>query len=173
MVITRVNSAEQSANFQSNLIKHFPNVTVIDLTQILKTVDEVLTKISFVIRFMAFFSILTGLMVLISSVYLSKFQRIREGVLLRTIGASRANILTINGLEYFWLGILATFTGVLLSLIATWGLARFSFKLPYNIDWLTLFATPLSITALVVIIGLLNSRKVVNESPLEVLRQEL
>jgi putative ABC transport system permease protein len=173
VVISRVTSAEQSAKFQATLIKSFPNVTVIDLTQILKTVDTVLTKVSFVIRFMALFSILTGLLVLISSVYLSKFQRIRESVLLRTIGASRRTILTINGLEYLWLGLLSTFTGVTLSLIAAWSLSRFVFKVPFNIDWLTLLSTPLSITALVVIIGLLNSRKVVSESPLEVLRQEV
>jgi putative ABC transport system permease protein len=173
VVISRVTSAEQSAKFQAKLIKTFPNVTVIDLTQILKTVDEVLTKVSFVIRFMALFSILTGLLVLISSVYLSKFQRIRESVLLRTIGASRRVILTINGLEYLWLGLLATFTGVTLSLIAAWSLSRFVFKVPFNIDWFTLLSTPLSITALVVIIGLLNSRQVVSESPLEVLRQEV
>ena len=173
VVISRVTSAEQSAKFQATLIKTFPNVTVIDLTQILKTVDTVLTKVSFVIRFMALFSILTGLLVLISSVYLSKFQRIRESVLLRTIGASQRTILTINGLEYLWLGLLSTFTGVTLSLIAAWSLSRFVFKVPFDIDWLTLLSTPLSITALVVIIGLLNSRKVVSESPLEVLRQEV
>ncbi len=173
VVVSRVTSADQSAKFQSRLIKTFPNISVIDLTQILKTVDEVLTKVSFVIRFMALFSILTGLLVLISSVYLSKFQRIKESVLLRTIGANRRTILTINGLEYLWLGLLATFTGVTLSLIAAWSLSKFVFKVPFNIDWLTLLSTPLSITALVVIIGLMNSRKVVSESPLEVLRQEV
>ena len=173
VVVTRVNSTAQSASFQRDLVKRFANVSVVDLTQILKTVDEVLTKISFVIRFMALFSILTGLLVLISSVYLSKYQRIRESVLLRTLGANRRNILTINGLEYFWLGSLATLTGVGLSLLAAWGLTAFVFKIPFHIHWFSLFVTPLSITALVVIIGLLNSRKVVNESPLEVLRQEV
>ena len=173
VIVTRINSVEQSAKFQRELVKKFANVSVVDLTQILKTVDEVLTKISFVIRFMALFSILTGLMVLISSVYLSKFQRIQESVLLRTIGASRRNILIINGLEYFWLGSLATLTGMGLSTLAAWGLARLVFKIPFDINWLPLFITPLSITALIVMIGLLNSRKIVNESPLEVLRQEV
>jgi putative ABC transport system permease protein len=173
VVVTRVSSVEQSAKFQRDLVTTFANISVVDLTQILKTVDEVLTKISFVIRFMALFSILTGLMVLISSVYLSKFQRIRESVLLRTIGANRRTILTINGLEYLWLGGLATMSGVLLSVGAAWSLSHFVFKTPFSIDWLTLMITPLSITTLVVVIGLLNSRKVVNESPLEVLRQEV
>jgi putative ABC transport system permease protein len=173
VVVSRVNSAEQSAKAQQDLVSSFPDISVIDSTQILKVVSDILRKISFVIRFMALFSILTGLVVLISSVYLSKFQRIRESVLLRTIGANRAKILTINALEYLWLGGLATMTGVLLSVGAAWGLSRFSFRIPFHIDWLSLLLTPLSITALVVIIGLLNSRQVVNESPLEVLRQEV
>lgn len=173
VVVTRVASAAQSARFQESLIRAFPNVSVVDLTQILKTVGEVLSKISYVIRFMALFSILTGLMVLISSVYLSKYQRVRESVLLRTIGASRRTILTINGLEYLWLGGLATLAGLLLSLGAAYGLAVWVFRVPFSIDWLTLILPPLSITAWVVIIGLVSSRRVVNESPLAVLREEM
>jgi putative ABC transport system permease protein len=173
VVMTRVESTEQSAKFQQKMVKQFPNVSIVDLTQVLKTVDEVLTKISFAIRFMALFSILTGLMVLISSVFLSKYQRIRESVLLRTIGASRHTILTINGLEYLWLGILATMTGIGLSLGAGYGLSKWVFKVPFKIDWLQLMLTPLSITALIVVIGLISTRKVVNESPLEVLRAEV
>ncbi len=173
VIVTRVSSPTQSAQFQRELVTKFANISVVELTQILRTVEEVLTKISFVIRFMALFSILTGLLVLISSVYLSKYQRVRESVLLRTIGASRRKILTINGLEYFWLGSLATLTGVLLSVAAAWSLSAFVFKMPFRPDWLQLLATPLSITALVVIIGLLNSRRVVQASPLSVLRQEV
>ncbi|MBL7816302.1 MAG: ABC transporter permease [Saprospiraceae bacterium] len=173
VVVTRVESDAQSAKFQQLMVKNFPNVSIVELTQILKTVDDVLSKISFAIRFMALFSILTGLMVLISSVYLSKYQRVRESVLLRTIGASRSTILTINSLEYLWLGTLATLSGVGMSLLAGYGLAKFVFKVPFNIDWLTLLATPLSITALIVFIGLLSTRKVVSESPLEVLRAEI
>ena len=173
VVVTRVESTAQSAKFQQAMVKSFPNVSIVDLTQILKTVDDVLTKISFAIRFMALFSILTGLMVLISSVYLSKYQRVRESVLLRTIGASRRTILTINSLEYLWLGTLATMTGVALSLAAGFALSKFVFKVPFKIDWLSLLATPLSITALIVLIGLLSTRKVVSESPLEVLRAEV
>lgn len=173
VVVTRVESAVQSAKFQQLMVKNFPNVSIVDLTQILKTVDEVLTKISFAIRFMALFSILTGLMVLISSVYLSKYQRIKESVLLRTIGASRRTIFTINGLEYLWLGSLATLTGVGLSLASGYALSKFVFKVPFKIEWLPLLATPLSITVLVVLIGLISTRKVVSESPLEVLRAEV
>lgn len=173
VVVSRVNSAEQSAAFQSALVRRFPTVSAIDLTQILKSVDEVLSKVSFVIRFMALFSILTGLLVLLSSIYQGKFARVRESVLLRTLGASRKVILRIIALEYLLLGALACLAGVGLSVVGAWALAYFSFKIPFEPDWLPLLATFFIITVITVIIGLANSREVVRKPPLEVLRQEL
>jgi len=172
VVVSRVESTEQSVGFQSELVRRFPGVSAIDLTQILKSVDEVLRKVSFVIRFMAFFSILTGLLVLLSSIYQGKFARIRESVLLRTLGASRRQILQINIIEYLLLGALACLTGVLLSVAGAWALAYFAFKIPFRPEWSPLLLTFVSITALTVLIGLLNSRQVLNQPPLEVLRSE-
>lgn len=173
VIISKVKDADQSAAFQSELVRDFPSVSAIDLTQILRSVDEVLGKVSFVIRFMAMFSILTGLLVLISSIYQGKYARIRESVLLRTLGASRRQILRINALEYFLLGALACLAGVGLSVAGAWALAKYSFKIPFVIDWWPLAATFFAITALTVIIGLLNSREVVRKPPLEVLREEV
>ncbi len=173
VVISRVGSTEQSAKFQSELVRRFPGVSAIDLTQILKSVDEVLGKVSFVIRFMALFSILTGLLVLISSIYQGKFARIRESVLLRTLGASRRQILAINALEYFLLGALACLAGIGLSVAGAWALAKFAFKIPFEANWMPLVLTFGVITVITVIIGLFNSREVVSKPPLEVLRQEV
>ncbi len=173
VVVTKVSSAEQSATFQSELVRRFPGVSAIDLTQILRSVDEVLRKVSFVIRFMAMFSILTGLLVLISSIYQGKFARIRESVLLRTLGASRRQILSINAIEYFLLGALACFAGVGLSVAGAWALSRFVFQIPFEPEWWPLLLTFASITGLTVLMGLFNSREVVNKPPLEVLRNEV
>jgi putative ABC transport system permease protein len=173
VVVSKVKDAEQSARFQSELVRRYPGISAIDLTQILRSVDEVLRKISFVIRFMALFSILTGLLVLFSSIYQSKFARIRESVLLRTLGASRRQILSINALEYFLLGALACLAGVGLSVAGAWALARFAFQIPFEVEWAPIATTFFAITTLTVVIGLLNSREVVRKPPLEVLRQEL
>ncbi|RME09291.1 MAG: FtsX-like permease family protein, partial [Bacteroidetes bacterium] len=173
VVVSRVDSEEQSARYQQALVKNFPNVSVIDLTQILRSVETVLNKVSFVIRFMALFSILTGLVVLISSVVLSKFQRVKESVLLRTLGAQRSQILWINALEYFLLGTLATFTGIGLSIAGSWAFARFILDIPFTPNLWPAVAVFFSITLLTVLIGMLNSREVVSKPPLEVLRQEI
>lgn len=173
VVVSRVSNAEQSAKFQAAIVRDFPNVSAIDATQILKSVDEVLRKVSFVIRFMAMFSILTGLLVLLSSIYQGKYARIRESVLLRTLGASRRQILSINALEYFLLGSLACLGGLLLSVGGAWALSKFAFEMPFEPDWSPLALTFAVITALTVLIGLFNSREVVSKPPLEVLRAEV
>jgi putative ABC transport system permease protein len=173
VLMTRVDSNEASARFQQELVRNYPNVSVVDLALILGTLDEILGQIAFVIRFMALFSIVTGLLVLISSVLISKFQRIQESVLLRTLGASRRQILVITTLEYFLLGSLASLTGILLSLAGSWGLARFSFETPFRVDGLPVLVIYLLVTGLTVGIGLLNSRGILSRPPLEVLRNEV
>lgn len=173
VLITRVDSKEQGALFQRAVVKTFPSVSVIDIGLILDTVDEILAKIAFVIRFMALFSILTGMLVLISSVMLSKFQRIKESVLLKTMGGSKRQILIINGLEYLFLGSMASLTGIILALLGSWALAFYSFNstfLPNPIPMIVVFAV---ITSITVIIGLINSNSVLNKPPLEVLRNEI
>ena len=159
--------------YQQALVKDFPNVSVIDLTQILKSVESILSKVSFVIRFMALFSILTGLVVLISSVVLSKFQRIQEAVLLRTLGAKRKQILQINATEYALLGALAAATGIILSIVGSFLLTKFQLEMDYVFNPLPIIFIFFFVTGITVLIGMLNSREVVQESPLEVLRNEV
>ncbi len=85
VLITRIDNNQLSARYQQAVVRSYPNISIIDLELILKTLEEILGKIAFVIRFMAFFSIGTGIIMLISSIVLSRFQRMRENVLLRTI----------------------------------------------------------------------------------------
>ncbi len=172
VLMTRVPSTEKSAQFQRALVTQFPNVSAIDLGLILKTLDDILSKISFVIRFMALFSILTGLLVLSSSVIISKYQRMQESVLLRTLGASRRQILRITLVEYSLLGLLASLSGIVLSVIGTWVLAKYVFEMPYAPSVWPLLAVVGIVTGLTMLIGLLNSRDVLTRPPLEVLRSE-
>jgi len=173
ILLSRSDSVSQVTTLQGKIVEAFPSVTLFDFRQIMKTIDEVLSKISFVIRFMALFSILTGIIVLISSVVLSKYQRIQESVLLRTLGASRRQILWINALEYLLLGGLAALTGILLSIIGSFFLAKYAFLTDFNPNWWPPFLWFAGIALLTVIIGMLNSREVVVKPPLEVLRKEV
>lgn len=173
VLITRVSSTESGAIYQRNIVKNYPNISVIDIGLILNTVDDILGKISFVIRFMALFSIFTGLLVLTGSVILSKYQRIKESIILRTMGGSRKQILTINTLEYFFLGSLASLSGILLALGGSWALAYFSFESEFIPNILPIIGVYVVITGLTIIIGLFNSRGILSRPPLEVLRSEI
>lgn len=173
VLLTRVPDDAVSARFQQAAVARFPNVSIIDLGLILSVLDEILDKIGFVIRFMGGFSILTGFVVLIASVMISKYQRIRESVLLRTMGATRRQIVVITALEYFFLGLIAALTGVVLSVLGSWALAQFSFEIPFRPDVVDLLLIVAVVTSLTVIIGLLNSRGITTRPPLEVLRREV
>ena len=173
VLMTNVPNSQTSAKYQGAVVRSFPNVSVIDLELILKVLEELLSKISFVIQFMAFFSMATGWIVLISAVITSKSQRLKESVLLRTLGASRKQILTITALEYFFLGSLATGAGMILALGGSWALASFSFESSFTPPLLPIVILFTSVVSLVVITGVLSSRKVLNEPPLQVLRRDI
>lgn len=160
-----------SATLQRELVTKFPNVSVIDLRQMFTVVEDILNKVSWIINFMAFFSILTGIIVLIGSVRTSKYQRIKESVLLRTLGAKNKQILTITALEYLFLGILGSVLGILLALVSSLLLAVFVFEEPFAPSLIPFLVFLPGISLLVLGIGLSNIREVLRSSPLDVLRR--
>lgn len=168
---TNAPTEASSAKLQRDLVSKFPNVSVIDLRQMFTVVEDILNKVSWIINFMAFFSILTGIIVLIGSVRTSKYQRIKESVLLRTLGAKSKQILTITALEYLFLGILGSLLGILLALISSLLLAVFVFQEPFTPSLIPFLIFLPGISLLVLGIGLSNIREVLRSSPLEVLRK--
>ena len=173
VLTTYVSNDETSASFQRDLVSKFPNVTIIDLRQMYAIVEDIIDKVSWIINFMAFFSILTGIIVLMGSVRNSKYQRIKESVLLRTLGAKNSQILQIATLEYLFLGIIGSLVGILLALVSSLLLAVFVFKEPFVPSALPFLVFLPGISLLVLVIGLSNIRAVLRSSPLEVLRREV
>ena len=173
VLVTKSPDVQTTAKYRNAIVKSFPNISVLDLASILETLSDILNKVSYVIKFMAGFSILTGLIVLLSSLILSKFQRIKESVLLRTLGASRNQILKINAVEYILLGGLSALTGIILAVLASYLMSRFMFEIDFSFQWLPILTMFVLVTVLTLVIGLLNSRDVIQKSPLEVLRKEV
>jgi putative ABC transport system permease protein len=173
VMLTRVESAERSAEVQRALVREFPNVAAIDTTLVLQTLDAILGKISFAIRFMALFTVITGVLVLVGAVLTGRYQRIRESVLLRTLGASRAQVLRILLVEYACLGFLAALTGIALAVGASWALAAFVFHVRFVPSFAGLVLALAAGSGLTVAAGLLASRGVLNQPPLEILRAEV
>ncbi|MEX0647602.1 MAG: FtsX-like permease family protein [Balneolaceae bacterium] len=168
----RTENVAQTEAIQQAVVSEFPNISAIDVSLALKSVQEFLEKISMAIQFMALFSILTGFIVLASSIAISRKQRTREAVLLRTLGAEKSQISTIQTIEYALLGFLASLTGFILAIAASWGLARYYFELSFVPDMWTLAAISLLITVAAILIGWTGSRHIFKHSPLEILRLE-
>jgi putative ABC transport system permease protein len=149
----------------------FPNVSSIDLTSVQETVEAVVDSVAFAIRFMALFSIASGMIVLVGALATSRYHRIRESVLLRTMGARRGLIRHILIAEYSTLGIIAGLTGVALGCVAGWAAMKYMFELQFDVPQSSLIALWLAVALATAVIGLLNSRDVIRKPPLAVIRE--
>jgi putative ABC transport system permease protein len=148
VIATRIDSAAESAGFQRDLLKSYPNVSTVDLTLVLQTLDTILSRVGFVIRFMALFTVVTGLIVLAGAIVTGRWQRLQESVVLRTLGASRRQVRQILLAEYIALGSLASGTGIRLAVAASAALSVFAFKSPPKISLLSLPVASTMVTAL-------------------------
>lgn len=172
VIVTRTDSREASAGLQRRLAWDYPNVSSIDLTLVLTTLDAILQRLSFVIRFMGLFSIVTGILVMTAAIVSGRFQRMRESILLRTLGALRAQVYRILFLEHLFLGVFAASTGLVLALVAGWAVTWLVFDGDFVPDPVVIGVAFLLVTLLTVSVGLLNSRGMLGRPPLQVLRGE-
>jgi putative ABC transport system permease protein len=171
-VVARAESSRASANMQNAVVERFPNVSAIDLTLVLNTLDAILGRVSDAIRFVALFTILTGCAVLASAVLSSRSQRLKESILLRTLGAPRWQIVTSVIAEYVFLGLISALTGALLAIAASWGLSFYFFKTAAALSLAAIFSVPVLVTCLTVIAGALGCWGIFRRSALETLRAE-
>jgi putative ABC transport system permease protein len=173
VILTRAETEVESAAVQSDVVRIHPNVSSIDVSLVMDVFDAIFSRIALIIRFMALFTILTGLIVLSGAVLVSRYQRVEESVLLKTIGASRATVLRIMSVEYLVLGLLAASTGLILALGGGWALAHYVFEVDFVLPGIGLTVLVVVEIGLTVLIGLFNSRGVYARKPLDVLRAEL
>jgi putative ABC transport system permease protein len=172
VLLTRIANPADRGRFQRRIAEHFPNVSTLDLSLLQESLERLVGRVALAVRFMAFFSLGVGVLVLIAALATSRFQRIREGALLRTLGATRSQLYQIILAEYASLGVLASAVAGVLALGASWALARFVFESRFTVPLIPLAGLGLAIVALTVAVGLANSRDVVRRAPLEVLREE-
>ncbi|MBA3556957.1 MAG: FtsX-like permease family protein [Gemmatimonadales bacterium] len=172
VTLTRIESPVARGGFQRRLAERLPNVTTLDLTALQETLERLLDRVVLAIRFMALFTLATGAIVLVGALATSRFQRIREGALLRTLGATRGQLLRIVLAEYLALGLIAATVAAALAGAAAWALATWVFDGRFALPTLPLAALVGGVVTLTVAVGLLNSREVIRRTPLEVLRGE-
>jgi putative ABC transport system permease protein len=161
-----------TATLRRVLYEHFPTVTVIDVAATLETIRQVLLQITYVIQFLAAFSIFAGIVILASAIAGTKYRRIREVVVLKTLGATRPRIAGIFSIEFAVLGLIAGAVGLVFANLMARALLLHALHFDYHFQlWLNL-ACWLSVGCLTIIAGWLASNRVLGQKPLEVLREE-
>ena len=170
MILTRIEGESERAQFQRDLIQRHANISVLDLSLLQQAIDSILARANQAIRFLGAFSTVAGVLVLVGSLATSRYQRMRESALLKTLGASRRLVLHVLTVEYVALGSLATLAGVLLALVAGRLVAVEVFEVPFRLDLVRLGLVWLGITAITVVVGLAGSRGVLRRPPLAVFR---
>ncbi len=173
VIMTRTGTDAKLAQYQGTMAAAYPSVTAISLSLILGILDEIYARVQQVVRFMALFSVVAGMLVLVGSIMTSRYRRLEESVLLKTLGASRRQVLAIVSVEYLVLGVLAAVAGILLSVGAAATLATHVFELPYAFVPGPLVGTLVLVPVLTIALGLINSRGIYKRSVLEVLRTEV
>lgn len=156
---------------QRALYNAYPTVTVINVAQALETVRSVILQITYVIQFLAAFSIFAGIIILASSIAGTRYRRIREVVVLKTLGATRARIATVFSIEFAVLGLVAGVVGVFFANIIGRVLLK-QMTVVYHVQWLLTFGVLLGVSALTVATGWMASHRILGQKPLEVLREE-
>jgi putative ABC transport system permease protein len=172
VTLTRSDSAAVRGRVQRQLAERFPNVTILDLSQIREALESVLDRGALIVRFLALFSLVTGAIVLVGSVSASRMARIREAVLLKTLGATRRQVLKILIAEYTALGVLATLVSVGLASTGAWALFRWVFKTGFQLPVAQLGGLTVLLIGITLGIGLWNSAEILKRAPLAVLREE-
>lgn len=170
VVTTRTPEAAASGRLQRALAAEFANVTAIDLTRILETVRDIFEKISLVVTILGGCTLFAALPVMLGTLLNGRDVRLRESVLLRTLGASAHQVRCILTIEYTALGVLSALTGCLLAMGANAALAIFVFEVSPYPDAKTLTLGFLATVSAAILGGLLLSRGVSRHPPLEILR---
>lgn len=160
------------ARLQRDLVVAFPNVSAIDVREVARTVETVAGNVTLAVSIVGLIALLAGVLILVGSVAMTKFQRLHESAVFKTLGASTRTLTAMLALEYGTLGALAGGIGAITSLGLSWALCRFVLDIPWSptpaVVWPGMAATAL----LVGILGVAASVDVLRRRPLAILRAE-
>jgi len=163
----------QVPQFERALNHSYPTITIVNIAEVVESVRSVVIQIIYVVQFLAAFSIFAGIIILASSIAGTKYRRIREVVVLKTLGATRARIATIFSIEFAVLGLVAGMVGIFFANIIAWALeTRTPMNLTFKAEIPLNLAALLVVAALTVITGWVASHRILGQKPLEVLREE-
>ncbi len=162
---------QQVGAVQRALFNAYPTVTVINIADVIETIQGVVQQITIVVRFLAAFSILAGAVILASSIASTQFRRVREVVVLKTLGAKRNHIAAVFSVEFIVLGLLAGLVGVIFANLLSRVLLH-RLDVAFHMEWLATAIALVGTAVLATVTGWAASFRILGQKPLQVLREE-
>ncbi len=163
---------DQRARLQRDLVTAFPNVSVIDLREVLETARSVIGTITLGVTVVGSLVLATGVLILTGAVAMTKFRRVYEAAILKTLGASTRTVGSLLLLEYGLIGLIAGLVGSLGGIALSYAIGRWAIELPWSMPWREVGAGIGGTALLVALVGLGASADVLRRKPLATLRAE-
>jgi putative ABC transport system permease protein len=162
----------QIAPLQNRMVAQFPNVTVIDVTATLAQFASVVQRITQVVRFFSAFSILAGLLIVVSSVYATRLARVQEAAYYKVLGATSRWVTAVFALENVLLGLFSAVLALLMAQVAAWAIMTWLFELEYRFLPLASLAMIATTIAAVTLVGMVASIGILHSRPINFLRMQ-
>ncbi|MFZ4857308.1 MAG: ABC transporter permease [Desulfuromonadaceae bacterium] len=163
---------DKIAALQNRVVADFPNVTVINVTETAAAFSGIMGKLSAIIRFFTFFSVVAGVLIIVSSIFATRYARIREAVYFTILGARRGFVLAVFTVENLCLGLGSAMSALILAQTASWGICRFSLDVTYQPGAAISFTMILVTTLLVIAVGFGASYSILRVKPVVFLREQ-
>ena len=170
-VLKRVGATDRQ-RLQREVLDAYPNVQIFDVADIVATVQRLVSNFVLAISFVGTFVILSGILILIGSIALTKSQRIYENAILKTLGARRITLATILFGEYGLLGILSGIIGASFATLLSWAVSRYILEIDWEFDPAVTFGGVVATAAIVMFVGAAASFDVLFRKPLSTLRSQ-
>ncbi len=162
----------ERSRFQRALLDEYPNISIVDVADIVRSINRILSNITLAVSFIGGFVFLSGVLILIGSIAMTKFQRIYEAAILKTLGAKQRVLLIILLAEYGLLGLVAGIVGSLASIGLSYAVARYVLDIPFAFTPVINLTGIVATILLVTIVGALSSFDVLTRKPLAILRAQ-
>ena len=157
---------------EETIFEKFPTITVMNLAEVMARIQEAVDQVAVVIRFLALFAILAGIIILSASIAGTRYRRVREVAILKALGGTQRGIASIFSVEFSLLGAVSGFIGGILANLFTRVIADRFIDTAFQFDWKLLLISLVGTMLVANLAGWLASAKILGQRPLEVLRGE-
>ena len=162
----------ERARFQRALVDKFPNVSVIDVVDVVRSIQRILNNITLAVSFVGLFVLLSGILILAGSLAMTKFQRVYETAVLKTLGAKRKTLLKILLAEYGLMGFVAGLIGSAAGAGLSYAASRWVFEIPWSFTAAINLGGVAATVLLVTVVGAISTFDVLSKKPLVTLRAQ-